>query len=63
MFQVADEENDQEELEPSKVTYTEMKQLMSQVGSSGEEMFKLRGSLLYHLDALFKDKLITFNLV
>ena len=41
----------------------EMKQLMSQVGSSGEEMFKLRGSLLYHLDDLFKDKLITSNLV
>ena len=63
MFQVADEESDKEEQEPSKVTYIEMKQLMSQVGSSGEEMFKLRGSLLYHLDNLFKDKLITFNLV
>ena len=63
MFQVADEESDKEEQEPSKVTYMEMKQLMSQVGSSGEEMFKLRGSLLYHLDDLFKDKLITSNLV
>ena len=63
MFQVPDDEDDLEDKELHTVTYEEMKQLMSKVGGSGEEMYKLRDSLLYHLDDLFKDGLINFNLV
>ena len=36
---------------------------MSKFGAQGEEMFKLRRSILYHLDNLIEDGLITFNLV
>ena len=63
MFQVADVEEEDGEDELPSVTYEEMKQLMSKLGGSGEEMYKLRKSLLHHLDALIEDGLITFNLV
>ena len=46
MFQVPDDEDDLEDKELPAVTYEEMKQLMSKSGGSGEEMYKLRNSLL-----------------
>ena len=45
------------------MTYEETKSLLSNTGSSGEQMFKLRKSLLHHLDQLFEEGLINFHLV
>ena len=57
------DEEDQDEVEVPTVTYDEMKNLMSKLSTSGEEMFKMRSSILFHLDRLFKDGKIDFQLV
>ena len=57
------DEEDEGEGEVPTLTYDEMKNLMSKLSSSGEEMYKLRGSILFHLDRLFEDGQIDFQLV
>ena len=63
LSQSPDEEGEEDEAEVPTVTYDEMKNLMSKLSTSGEEMYKLRRSILFHLNQLFEDGQIDFQLV
>ena len=58
LSQTIDEEEGEDEL--PTLTYDEMKSLMKKLGTSGEEMYKMRKTIVSHLDRLFEDGLITF---
>ena len=63
LSQTSNDDEEEEEAGLPTLTYDEMKSLMAKLGTSGEEMHKLRRSILSHLDQLFEDGLIDLKLV
>ena len=49
LSQAKDEEDEEKEEIPT-LTYDEIKGLLNKLGSSGEEMYKLRKTILSHMD-------------
>ena len=57
------DDDEEEDKDIPTLTYEDVKSLLNKMGSSGEEMHKLRKSILEHLNQLFEDGHINFNLV
>ena len=57
------DDDEEEDKDIPTLTYEDVKSLLNKMGSSGEEMHKLRKSILEHLDQLFEEGHINYNLV
>ena len=62
LSQLKDDDEEEDQDTPT-LTYEDVKSLLNKMGSSGVEMHKLRKSILEHLDQLFEEGHINFNLV